>query len=105
VNVEPFAVDSAQLSADLVISTLPRGAADALAGFDWRPGQTILDVVYESWPTRLAAAAAQRGATVRSGALMLLHQAAAQVELMTGRRAPVEAMRDALRAARPAAGR
>jgi shikimate dehydrogenase len=35
---------------------------------------------------------------------MLLHQAAAQVELMTGRPAPLEAMRDALRAVRPDAG-
>jgi shikimate 5-dehydrogenase len=32
-----------------------------------------------------------------SGALMLLHQAVGQVELMTGQVAPVEAMREALR--------
>jgi shikimate 5-dehydrogenase len=32
---------------------------------------------------------------------MLLHQAAAQVELMTGRPAPLDVMRAALRAARP----
>jgi shikimate dehydrogenase len=32
---------------------------------------------------------------------MLLHQAAAQVELMTGLPAPIEAMRAALRAAVP----
>jgi shikimate dehydrogenase len=34
--------------------------------------------------------------TVVSGAAMLLHQAGAQVELMTGRSAPIEAMRAAL---------
>jgi shikimate 5-dehydrogenase len=35
---------------------------------------------------------------------MLLHQAAAQVELMTGRPAPVPEMRAALRAAAPGCG-
>ena len=59
----------------------------------------MLDVVYEPWPTRLAAAAAAGGATVVGGALMLLHQAAAQVELMTGSPAPLEAMRAALHGA------
>jgi shikimate dehydrogenase len=44
------------------------------------------------------------GGVVVSGALMLLHQAAAQVELMTGSRAPVEAMRVALRASAPDCG-
>ncbi|MCW2494894.1 MAG: Shikimate 5-dehydrogenase C-terminal domain, partial [Jatrophihabitans sp.] len=37
-------------------------------------------------------------------ALMLLHQAMAQVELMTGRAAPAAAMRAALAAAAPDAG-
>jgi shikimate dehydrogenase len=101
VGVTALAADAPQLSADLVVSTLPRGAADPLAGFAWRSGQTILDVVYEPWPTVLAERAAAAGATVRSGTLMLLHQAAAQVELMTGRAAPVEQMRAALRAMRP----
>ena len=64
----------------------------------------MLDVVYDPWPTPLATSAREAGATVLSGALMLLHQAARQVELMTGRPAPVDAMRAALRAARPDAG-
>ena len=45
----------------------------------------VLDVVYHPWPTRLAAAAAAAGAAVSSGFELLLHQAARQVELMTGR--------------------
>jgi shikimate dehydrogenase len=89
-------------SADLVISTLPPGAADPLA--DEVSAGALLDVVYAPWPTRLAAAVAAAGRTVVSGAPMLLHQAAAQVELMTGRPAPVEAMRAALRAAAPGCG-
>ena len=77
---------------DLLVSTLPAGAADALAPHI-AAVPVLLDVVYDPWPTRLAAAC--RG-TVVTGAAMLLHQAAAQVELMTGRRAPLEAMRAAL---------
>jgi shikimate dehydrogenase len=82
--------------ADLVICTLPAGAADEL-----RPpaGAVVLDVVYAPWPTPFAAAARAAGGTVVSGLAMLLHQAAAQVELITGRTAPVPAMRAALDAA------
>jgi shikimate dehydrogenase len=79
---------------DLLISTLPAGAADAVAPHVVDV-PALLDVVYDPWPTPLAAAC--RG-TVVSGAAMLLHQAAAQVELMTGLAAPLEAMRAALRA-------
>ena len=88
--------------ADLVISTLPPGAADPLA--DRVRAGALLDAVYTPWPTPLAAAALESGAAVISGALMLLHQAAVQVELMTGRPAPVEAMRTALRDAAPGCG-
>lgn len=97
-------VDAPGLAADLVVSTLPRGAADPLAAHAWRAGQAVLDVVYDPWPTPLAVAAAAAGARVLSGALMLLHQAAAQVTLMTGEEAPVSAMRAALEAASPGCG-
>jgi shikimate dehydrogenase len=82
---------------ELVISTLPPGAADPLAARNWRAESVVLDVVYVPWPTPLAAAVAAAGGTVIGGALILLHQAALQVQLMTGRPAPVEAMRAALR--------
>jgi len=85
-------------AAEIVVSTLPRGAADAL-GEQVGPAAVVLDVVYAPWPTRFAAAAADRGARVVSGLEMLLHQAVAQVELMTGRPGPVTQMRAALDAA------
>jgi shikimate dehydrogenase len=88
--------------AELVISTLPPGAADPIAGRVH--AGALLDAVYVPWPTRLADAAASSGASVVSGALMLLHQAAAQVELMTGQPAPVAAMRAALHEAAPGCG-
>ena len=92
------------LGADLVASTLPPGAADPLARRVWDRRQTVFDVVYYPWPTALAGAAARGGARVVSGALMLLHQAAVQVALMTGKEAPVGPMRLALAAAAPRCG-
>ena len=104
VSLEALAADAAALDADLVASTLPPGAADPLARRAWRPQQTVLDVVYAGWPTPLAAAALRGGGRVVSGALMLLHQAAVQVTLMTGKDAPVVPMRLALAAAAPGCG-
>jgi shikimate dehydrogenase len=103
-TVEEFDVASPALAAELVVSTVPAGAADPLAARPWTAEQTVLDVVYAGWPTPLAQAATAGGATVRSGATMLLHQAAEQVRLMTGRPAPIEAMRAALLAAAPGCG-
>jgi shikimate dehydrogenase len=83
---------------DLVISTVPAGAADAvaerIAHGALRP-RFLLDVVYHPWPTRLAVAASAAGAAVAGGFDLLLHQAAGQVELMTGQPAPLAAMRTA----------
>lgn len=85
----------ALLDVDLVVSTLPGGAADACAETLSRV-PALFDVVYAPWPTRAAAAVEAAGGTVVGGFAMLLHQAVRQVELMTGRAdVPVEAMRAA----------
>jgi shikimate dehydrogenase len=85
-------------SPDLLISTVPAGAADPYAqrisGRALRP-RCLLDIVYHPWPTPLAVAARQAGAAVADGFDLLLHQAVGQFELMTGRPAPLEAMRAA----------
>jgi shikimate dehydrogenase len=81
---------------DLLVSTLPPGAADRFAPYV-AAVPALLDVVYDPWPTPLAAGC---GGVVVAGSAMLLHQAAAQVELMTGRSAPLAAMRAALKRAR-----
>jgi shikimate dehydrogenase len=81
---------------DLLISTVPAGAADEYSErlrLTHQAPPAVLDVVYHPWPTPLARAAAAAGSVVASGYAMLLHQAAAQVELMTGKPAPLEAMR------------
>jgi shikimate dehydrogenase len=85
-------------AARLIISALPAGAADLfahdLASSDVAP-RVVLDVVYHPWPTPLAKAAGEVGAVVVGGFDLLLHQAALQVELLTGRPAQLEEMRRA----------
>ncbi len=87
---------------DLLISTIPAGAADFYAEIIREGGLTpgaVFDVVYAPWPTPLAQAAEAAGAVVISGFELLLYQAVGQFELMTGQSpAPVEAMRAAGRA-------
>jgi shikimate dehydrogenase len=100
VTVRTFAELADLLPVDLVISTLPKGAADPHAAVIAASGAAVFDVVYAPWPTPLAAAAAAAGSAVVGGFPMLLHQAVRQVELMTGRTGvPVAAMRAAGEAA------
>ncbi|KIZ17475.1 shikimate dehydrogenase [Streptomyces natalensis] len=86
--------------APLTVATTPAGTTDALAAaVPDRPG-TLFDVLYEPWPTALAAAWADRGGAVVGGLDLLVHQAVLQVEQMTGRSpAPLAAMRRAGEAA------
>lgn len=84
-------IGAAADAADLVVSTVPAGAADALAE-RLRAVPTLFDVIYHPWPTRLAASGVPGRVTV-TGLDMLLHQAFRQFELMTGVPAPVQAMR------------
>lgn len=94
----------AAAAADLLVSTLPAGAADtlaaplaaALSGSRLRSGAVMLDVVYAPWPTPLAGAWQEAGGAVAPGWLMLLHQAVPQVTLMTGRTPALQPMRRAL---------
>lgn len=94
---DPARASAALADADVVISTLPRGATDGLTPPG--AGAVVLDVVYAPWPTPFAAAALAAGARVESGLEMLLQQGVAQVELMTGKPGPVAEMRAALDAA------
>ena len=118
VALRPLDVDAVVAAApQVVVSTLPAGAADAVAAgladrlvapavAAGRPVPVLLDVVYAPWPTALAAAWQAAGGPVVSGFAMLLHQAAEQVRLMTGHEPPVAAMRAGAEAeiARRAAG-
>lgn len=83
-------------SAPIVISTLPRGAADGLAAGRWNGSGVLLDAIYDPWPTPLAAAARAAGWRIASGRDLLVHQAVDQVELITGRRPGLSVLRAAL---------
>lgn len=89
--------DAAQaLRAPLVIATTPAGTTDALATAVPEGPATLFDVLYDPWPTELAARWSMFGGAVVSGLDLLVHQAVLQVERMTGRSpAPLEAMRHA----------
>lgn len=80
----------------VLISTVPAEAAAPHAA-EIALAPCLLDVIYHPWPTSVADAVAARGGQLATGLDMLLHQAFGQVEQFTGRPAPREAMRDALR--------
>ncbi|MGW2701954.1 shikimate dehydrogenase [Streptomyces sp. NPDC001340] len=84
------------LKAPLVFATTPAGTTDALASAVPERPATLFDVLYDPWPTDLAARWSMFGGAVVSGLDLLVHQAVLQVEQMTGRSpAPLEAMRHA----------
>ncbi|MGC5003083.1 shikimate dehydrogenase [Streptomyces sp. DT203] len=84
VRIADWATAAQALSAPLVVSTTPAGSTDALARFVPDSPGTLFDVLYEPWPTAIAAAwSAHRGRVV-GGLDLLVHQAVFQVERMTG---------------------
>jgi shikimate dehydrogenase len=94
--------DAAQ--ADLVVNATPLGmVGQSDSGEPWlvdpallHGGQVVADLIYVPRPTAWLAAAAASGARTVDGLGMLVHQAAAQLELWTGLPAPVEEMWEAV---------
>ncbi|MGW2295094.1 shikimate dehydrogenase [Streptomyces violaceorubidus] len=96
VRIADWADAEEALRAPLVVATTPAGATDALAAAVPERPTTLFDVLYDPWPTALAARWSAYGGAVVSGLDLLLHQAVLQVEQMTGRSpAPLAAMRTA----------
>ncbi len=91
--------------ADLIINatSVGMGAADddetstVVGAHLLRPGQTVVDLVYQPLETPLLRLAAAAGARPVDGIGMLVHQAARAVALWTGEVAQVEAMKAAAR--------
>jgi shikimate dehydrogenase len=81
---------------DLIVSTVPAGAADPLAellaDFAWPGTAALFDILYHPWPTPLAAVAQAAGVVVVGGLDLLAAQAVGQVELMTGHVIDVEVL-------------
>ncbi|MFC9060549.1 shikimate dehydrogenase [Streptomyces sp. NPDC057074] len=96
VHVADWADAEEALRAPLVVATTPAGTTDALAAAVPEMPATLFDVLYDPWPTALAARWSLSGGAVVSGLDLLVHQAVLQVEQMTGRApAPLAAMRKA----------
>ncbi|NQU36629.1 MAG: shikimate dehydrogenase [Actinobacteria bacterium] len=94
VNVSAASLrDGSQLlTAGLVISTLPAGVMDQFSDAVPELPGVLFDVIYAPWPTSLAQSWVARGGAVVGGLEMLVGQAGRQVELMTGRSAPLAEM-------------
>ncbi|MFH9724739.1 shikimate dehydrogenase [Streptomyces sp. NPDC017254] len=98
VDVRTAAWDDAAeaFAAPLIVATTPAGTTNALATAVPDAVGTLFDVLYDPWPTALAAAWSDRGGKVVGGLDLLVHQAVLQVEQMTGAaKAPLAAMRAA----------
>ncbi|MDQ0953950.1 shikimate dehydrogenase [Streptomyces phaeochromogenes] len=96
VRTEDWADAEHALRAPLVIATTPAGTTDGLSFVVPERPATLFDVLYDPWPTALAARWSAYGGAVVSGLDLLVHQAVLQVEQMTGRvPAPLDAMRTA----------
>jgi len=91
-GLEVQALDDADLTADLVVSTIPAAAQTPDLVRRLR-APAIFEVRYDPWPTPLVEAAGS--ALVVGGLDLLVHQAVLQVELMTGMPGPLAAMRAA----------
>ncbi|QWC85259.1 shikimate dehydrogenase [Nocardioidaceae bacterium] len=88
--------DEQPLAVDVVVSTIPAAAQTPALVRRCAPAAVVFEVLYDPWPTPLASAATEAGQTLVSGLDLLVHQAARQLELMTGvPTAPVAAMRQA----------
>lgn len=95
-RVEVGSLAGDDVAGEVVVSTIPPAAQDPELVARCAGMPVVFEVLYDPWPTPLAAAA--EGVLV-SGLDLLVHQAALQFELFTGEPAPLEAMRAAGEAA------
>jgi len=80
----------------VLVSTIPADAQGEAVLRMAGSADVVFDVVYDPWPTPLARLATDDGHLFVSGLDLLVHQAALQVQLMTGADdVPLEAMRAA----------
>jgi shikimate dehydrogenase len=88
----------ADLEHDVLVNTTSVGLGDdasPVPAHALRPDSLVLDAVYEPERTRLLRDAEARGALPISGRWMLIHQAAEQLRLWTGKEPPLDVMAEA----------
>jgi shikimate dehydrogenase len=98
-EVRPWSAARAAFAAPLVVNTTPAGAADGWVAAVPREVGTLFEVLYDPWPTPLAAAWTARHGQVVDGLALLVHQALRQVGLMTGAEVDVAGLAPLLRTA------
>jgi shikimate dehydrogenase len=98
-EVRPWAAARDAFAAPLVVNTTPAGAADGWVAAVPRTVGTLFEVLYDPWPTPLAAAWTARHGEVVDGLDLLVHQAVLQVGLMTGAEVEVPGFAPLLRKA------
>ena len=84
---------------DLLVSTVPADVVESRSRELVATSRAAFDVAYHPWPTPLITAAERAGLEVVTGIDLLVHQAALQVELMTGSGIDPEVLRTAARTA------
>ena len=94
-GIEVGMLEDAFVAPDVVVSTIPAAAQGAALVERSAKARVVFEVLYDPWPTPLAAAATASGRCLVGGLDLLVHQAALQVLLMTGQEAPLAAMRAA----------
>ena len=92
-RVEVRSLAGDPVDGEVVVSTVPADAQDPELVNRCADVPVVFEVLYDPWPTPLAAAA--RNGVLVGGMDLLVHQAALQFELFTGIAAPLEAMRTA----------
>ena len=95
-RVEVGSLTDDPVAGEVVVSTVPASAQDDRLLARCAGAPVVFEVRYDPWPTPLAAATAASPDQVLVGGLdLLVHQAALQFTLFTGRPAPLEEMRRA----------
>jgi shikimate dehydrogenase len=84
VRLHPWDAAASLLDAPVVVSTVPAAAGAALAGAVPALPGLLCDVLYDPWPTSLAASWERGGGVVRGGLDLLVAQAVLQLAAMTG---------------------
>lgn len=92
-TVEVASLADGTVDGDIVVSTIPAGAQDDALVARCADVPVVFEVIYDPWPTPLAAAVGDR--VLVSGLDLLVHQAVLQFELFTGVPGPLAAMRAA----------
>lgn len=83
----------AHADCDVVVSTVPAGAADGFADQIVDAAAAVFDVTYDPWPTVVMQAGVARGITVIDGLDLLAGQAVDQIGLVCGQTLPFEQLR------------